>query len=855
MYAYDQFLNRDTVIEKKPFVTQAIGFWACQPKEAFWGGLMYYPSPWLIKLLDETKSLFSGVPEKPKTRFVSHQSASIFLQHAYFCRMYLYMAKWDFVEFFLNQLENIKKTSLEKLETSYLHLIYHMVIRSPKLNREINKLNECLKNYVIDYKDFRSTSLCFHVFLKLIAYENRLNSSEKISYFSEQAQFCIDAFPKDSEHLMYVNLASARLTRQLGLKEIQNKNWEKAKCFLDLSLNVVDEYLSSKFLSISESFLLYETKLRIVEAYYKFFCLRHEKQKALETIENVRKIDPVCPYLGIKHARTLVALGRIDEAKILLHQIEPFAVLEREYIHYLLLRMTSCNLKTLDLSLFWRKKSFFYKSHLKTFELKCDESFRKDNVFKMNLEENIINASEIIPLKLKLFPPTAPDYLQLIGSEMEERTLYSNILKESLIYLRHSSYWTLEAPSFPSPYLNYIPSVAFSVYQQTPAPWFETLFLQRSHVAGFRKELLLSSHSQLFWQKEIMTREECFDTFTHFSPHIESLRHAYSNVMDLSLLQRSYLGRVLGSLGFLKEAVAITAKSPSEGKVLEKNYLSYTHIYLSFLNSKSSGLDQKLRIILNQLPHNIEASRLCLNCTILGSIIAGREKDRYNSRFWRKKALNTLSIILNANEFSDIEKQLLISRTYRAISYDSLLHDDKETLLEDALKCEEGAQSALNLTNTLKNLSEKTVLIVRENLYPTLETLSRIHAVLGNKEKSVKLMSKLCYEIDGLDPKTHLQMGDLLQQEDLLIEAHKHFLIAANLGGTYVAISWFRAGIISEKMGDLEGAQRYFLNSWRSNPMGISPLKKLVMINKDKNSLIRNWALHLLGNLYKLQKV
>jgi len=171
------------------------------------------------------------------------------------------------------------------------------------------------------------------------------------------------------------------------------------------------------------------------------------------------------------------------------------------------------------------------------------------------------------------------------------------------------------------------------------------------------------------------------------------------------------------------------------------------------------------------------------------------------------------------------------------VSYYPYLINDKETLIKEAQICESYAR---NLTP----LSEKQSLLKQENLFPMLESMSRIYFHLGEHDHSLQLMKEIVVELDSYDAKAWMQFGGLNEQMGNIEEAKKAYQKACSLGAPLGGISWYRLGRVFEKLQEIENAQFCYFRSLKFGPKGISPLKRIRELTKDQ--YIHDWSNKLL---------
>src|SRR6202040_2951301 len=98
-------------------------------------------------------------------------------------------------------------------------------------------------------------------------------------------------------------------------------------------------------------------------------------------------------------------------------------------------------------------------------------------------------------------------------------------------------------------------------------------------------------------------------------------------------------------------------------------------------------------------------------------------------------------------------------------------------------------------------------------------------------------------ELDPLDPRARMEVGEALVKLGKIKEAAALYRSAAELGPPGTAIAWFMAGECYESLGDLEHACDCFLSTLRIDPLGISAAERLAQLTKRVgNRALSRWA-------------
>ena len=271
----------------------------------------------------------------------------------------------------------------------------------------------------------------------------------------------------------------------------------------------------------------------------------------------------------------------------------------------------------------------------------------------------------------------------------------------------------------------------------------------------------------------------------------------------------------------------------------EDEYSFCTKLFFENIWDRSK-LEEDLEFAYNKLSNSSMSLRLRLNLTIISMVYYGQKSNICSLKYWRDRGFQALEKIQECKEFKRFEKELLTSRFYRASSYYPYLIGDHSLLISEAELCE-------NYARNLTPASSREELLKMDNLYPMLESMSRIYFQVGEKNKALSLMEEIILKVDPYDSKAWLQVGDMKEKLGMVEKAKEAFQMAANLGTPLGGLIWFIMGRISEKTDDIEWAKYSYMRSLKFNPKGISPLKRLKVISND--SYINAWCDKSLKNL------
>lgn len=215
------------------------------------------------------------------------------------------------------------------------------------------------------------------------------------------------------------------------------------------------------------------------------------------------------------------------------------------------------------------------------------------------------------------------------------------------------------------------------------------------------------------------------------------------------------------------------------------------------------------------------------------------------AKFWRQvldKEIQNLK-----SSLTNFEYNLLMSIYYRSVSFVPFLEKDKQKVVEEMSLCESYAR---NLTCE----TELEKVVARECLCLAIETRSKEAIWLKDLELAEERV-RLIVEIEPLEPRYHLELGEVLTKLGKIEEAAKVYRSATRLGPPGTPVAWFMAGQCHEKMGELELACDCYLTSLQIEPEAISVVKHLSNISpRLGNRALTNWSNLRLAELQELQQ-
>jgi len=586
-------------------------------------------------------------------------------------------------------------------------------------------------------------------------------------------------------------LGLIRLNKYLADLHVNFHDLKEGEKHFDRALFLSEKSENEANNNTQNIFLTKETKRRVLSAYSLFALEKlHDQPKALKLAEMAVQLDPFC-------SNALAFAGKVSQktsqelASTYFHRANKFGIIERDFVAL-------------------QNQAFGIKN-------------REAAEFKPN------SSALIDPFKVK---------------SLRNANIQSSLgeLRSQRAYQRYIPFWELKKSSEHSPIFCEGPLLALQNFMENTQPWFETLYLQRAMPSNFREELLYASSPHTHFALERLIEGTSLRFLKSHSVETDLLIDRFSRKEGLDTLQRSLLGRVLGSLGFYKEGLeALPPINKASDWGLEDEYAFCTKLFLEnvFLSGLGTFNINEVEYGFNKLSHRQESLRMKLMLTVLAVVHYGKKKDIFSISTWRERGFKLLSIIQDCSHFNLFEKTLLTSRFYRAMSYFPFLKRDDFLLRHETSLCESKARELFAFAD-----DQKKKLLAMENLFPALESVSRIYYSLGEKEHAEELMKEIIDKVDPHDSKAWIQLGDLREKRNDYEGALKAFQRAGLLQVPLGGLAWFRAGRVAEKLGDKKLAEDFYMNSLHLCPRGITPLKRLSKIaTENSDEYLKKWSI------------
>ncbi|MCA9797463.1 MAG: hypothetical protein KC910_36880, partial [Candidatus Eremiobacteraeota bacterium] len=307
---------------------------------------------------------------------------------------------------------------------------------------------------------------------------------------------------------------------------------------------------------------------------------------------------------------------------------------------------------------------------------------------------------------------------------------------------------------------------------------------------------------------------------------------------DQPLERQNQLCRLLAALGFYGEAVRLlpVPEPESEWGLHECNAyllrLNYRHVLVAEQGRQGREFD----FVFSKTSSAPEFLRLRYGVALAATIHHGLHRDGEQTWRWREIAHAELGRLSGESGCSGFQLGLLTTRFYRAVSFAPFISKDLALLREDAEQCE---QIARGLVAT----DDHEELLRRENMFPMLETCARIWGFLGDHDRATAMMEEIVNEVDPLDSKAWIQVGEMREKRGQLESAYEAFRQAGRLRVPLGAIAWFRAARCAEQLGRQQECLDCLLRSLRHCAGGTSALLGVLEIARRQSDFyLVGWA-------------
>ncbi len=673
----------------------------------------------------------------------------------------------------------------------------------------------------------RDNLLSFHVALLLGAHLIRLSSNPNAGlHYLRLAEASLESGAVSEGNEDIYKLARARLERHEAAHCLRVGDWISHRKILQRALARLSRAESDHSNDPASLDYLHRETARRICAYGSSAALAvGNLNDALDYAVKAFRLDPTCSSAAMHLGEISFNLGATKSALAFFDRAATTGIIERPFA---LLRSAECRFETnaTDFDVVEAITEQYSNNPQLTASAKRILDRVEDRAHTATITRDWLDGkdSDGTPGDAQM-PDSATQIEQMLAGMPLKVNDTQSIIEASEIYHRFSPFWTLQEPLSrgQSPYWAQQPINAWNVRNEQGIPWFKAIYYQSTQGPTIRDRLLWAALGSRRFGLTDIAFGETFISLQDSSPQMKVLLDDWQCAdFHSRTLDRTYLARIIGYLGFCNDALRLVPIPWDKSRWSdEDSYLVYTNLWLRYISGLWSGyLDDCEKAF--QLMSKGELSLrtrlvLCLQC----GGYCGKQRDLERTIAWRERGFSLLKEIERCPSFSSVESQVLASRYWRFASFVPFLRNEKNALLEEAERFESLAREYAGQG-----------LHSRENMYATLETRARIQESLGDITGAMYLLSELARDVDPLDSKVWLNLGDLREKIGDLPGAVRDFIKSARLGPPGREIAWYRAGMCLEVLGEISEAIRCHIRSLSSYPLGKSPLLEIARLSQ-----------------------
>jgi tetratricopeptide (TPR) repeat protein len=682
--------------------------------------------------------------------------------------------------------------------------------------------------------------LRFHVALFLAAHHQRTSFDPQSSArWLDVAARSIEGSAIADDALVS-RIANARLARHLAGLQDGVGDVRSAEASLDLALEEIADCPDEAH------FLAAETTRRI-HAFRATLRLRHaDARGALEAARRAVVLDPSCPHALSLAGECAARAGYRLEAIRHFARADHAGVIERPHARHALALLTSRQRRPaateLVLAAAGDARACFAESLAGDRDRDQALSASQHAAPGARSRRAWLARERIGAAALPRPPMTVAHADALADGPFDDERL----LRRSETYFRLRPFWELaSSEGAEAPRMSLSPLIAWRCHREARDPFLQPISAQRAPLADFREAMLAQAIGGARLVGPSGSAAASLASLAGLRGEAVLVARLYENARDLPVLDRARLARVLGGLGFIHEACEVSAPE-QRGRFdsADEEYMASTHLFFdSLVHDSGPGPFQELLKVtydaMKPAAHNV---RIRLVLAIHGVVRAAKDRDAASVKAWVPAAKATLEEVRASRDFSDFDRLVLESRTYRATAFLPFLERDHRMLLREMTHCMDLARSAVPTSAVERELS-------KDNLYACIESMARTRIALNYSEAVSTLYEELT-TLDPFDAHAWLQRGDLLEQRNDHRAALDCFLRAARFGPPQTGVCLHRAGLAARRLGDLELALACFLRAVWIAPGAVPTLLQIVAVAKRLNDgYVASWAAQLLGAL------
>jgi tetratricopeptide (TPR) repeat protein len=313
--------------------------------------------------------------------------------------------------------------------------------------------------------------------------------------------------------------------------------------------------------------------------------------------------------------------------------------------------------------------------------------------------------------------------------------------------------------------------------------------------------------------------------------------HYLRDIANLAPTSRLAVSRILLGLGF-HEVLRKLIPSPIPDEIARDENVANLALVRAHAGSalsldSASGLDLREYELIAERAPNGSLPKLWAGLNLV--VAAAKELRRVDlTARWSGEVHKMVTRLRPINEF---DRALVFSRVHRGTAFHPFLQGKQNETITEMDQAEHYARLAVNVAAT-----PKEQLLARENLMTALESRSKEALAFRDLDLAESRMREMV-DLDRLDPKNFLELGDILARRGKIEEALNTYRWAVRLGPPATATACFMCGQCLERLGREAEAADCYLQVLACDPLGISAAERLVDVAKKLGwAVIAEWS-------------
>lgn len=570
--------------------------------------------------------------------------------------------------------------------------------------------------------------------------------------------------------------------------------------------------------------LVTETERRTRGNLTSLFLRREDYQSAEPECLRVNQLDPFCSMGWMLRGRVAEGSGQTDQAVAAYTLAARYGPLERTYSLHRLAELTG------------REQTMLALESIEADFADALETVVAARRLAGNSRLSAWFESVLPETTEEVATPPFPLYVSTMRA-LDRESVFLGRVRRGETYQRFLPYWELQPPTVPHSLSALMPLQVYEGLTKASPPG-QVGSLQRALGADFRDELRTAcffgterAQSDEAWGRDPESLRGLSQPMDHFLDLLEGFD-------DQPLEQKNQLCRLLAALGFYGQAVRLlpVPDPDTDWDLHECNAfllrLNYRHVLVAEQARQGSDFD----FVFSKTSAGPEFLRLRYGIALAATIHHGLQREGEATARWREIAHDELTRWSAESGGSDFALGLATTRFYRAASFAPFVTKDLDLLRSDAEQCEQIARGLV-----AGNAHEE--LLRRENMFPMLETCARIWGFLQEHDRAAAMMEEIVAEVDPLDSKAWIQVGEVREKRGQVESAYEAFCQAGRLRVPLGAIAWFRAARCAEQLGREDECLDCLLRSLRHCAGGTSALLGVLELGRRRqDSYLVNWS-------------